>query len=49
MGRLSYLRSLLPAAACDRAVLALPLEVDEDGLPARVRRSRRKQLVEISR
>lgn len=45
MGRLSYLRSLLPAAACDRAVLALPLEVDEDGLRRAFGDLDRKQLV----
>ncbi|HPA81914.1 MAG TPA: hypothetical protein PLS95_13940 [Thermoanaerobaculales bacterium] len=45
MGRLSYLRTLRPAATCDGSLQALPLEVDEDGLRKAFGDLDRKQLV----
>jgi Zn finger protein HypA/HybF involved in hydrogenase expression len=45
MGRLSYLRTLRPAATCDPAVQALPLDVGEDGLRRAFGELERKQLV----
>ena len=45
MGRLSYLKTLRPAATCDPSVLTLPLEVGEDGLRRAFGELDRKQLV----
>ena len=44
MGRLSYLRTLLPAATSDPSVPALPLEVDDEGLRRAFGDLDRKQL-----